>query len=62
MSTDTTVLARVPSKLADLRSVSLADMPGLDAVTLSEAVGRVIPDSERAAPVVTVAAFQSALG
>ena len=60
MSTDTTVLARVPSKLADLRSVSLADMPDLDAATLDEAVGRVIPDSERAAPV-TVAAFQSAI-
>ena len=61
MSTDTTVLARVPSKLADLRSVSLADMPMMDPVTLGEAVGRVIPDAEQAAPV-TVAAFQSALG
>ena len=60
MSTDTTVLARVPSKLADLRSVSLADMPGLDPAALSEAVGRVIPDAERVAPV-TVAAFQSAI-
>jgi FXSXX-COOH protein len=54
-------LTRVPSQLPDLRSVPLADMPGLDAVTLGEAVGRVIPDAEQAAPV-TVAAFQSSIG
>jgi FXSXX-COOH protein len=53
-------ITRVPSKLADLRSVPLADMPGLDAVTLESAVGRVIPDSDQAAPV-TVAAFQSSI-
>ena len=53
-------IARVPSRLADLRSVPLADLPGLDAVTLGEAVGRVIPDADQAAPV-PVAAFQSAI-
>jgi FXSXX-COOH protein len=55
-----TITRHVPSKLPDLRGLPLADLPGLDAATLGEAVGRVIPDAEQAAPI-PVAAFQSAI-
>ena len=49
----------VPSKLADLRDVPLAELPILSTVTLDEALGRVIPDPHAAA--VPVAAFSSAI-
>jgi len=50
----------VPSKLADLRDVPLAEMPTLSRATLDEALGRVVPGPEQVAPV-PVAAFQSAI-
>jgi FXSXX-COOH protein len=49
----------VSSTLADLREVPLADMSALSPVTLSEAVGRILPESQKAP--VLVAAFNSAI-
>ena len=40
----------VPSKLADLRDVPLAELPILSTVTLDEPLGRVISDPPRSAP------------
>jgi FXSXX-COOH protein len=47
------------SVLVDLRQIPLAEVPALGGVTLSDALGRVFPES----PVgqVPVAAFQSAI-
>ena len=50
----------VPSMLADLRDVPLAEMPALSGATLDETLSRVVPGSEQVAPV-PVAAFQSAI-
>lgn len=53
-------LARVPSELADLRSIPLQDMPALAPMTLERAVQRVLPGR----PVQTAArgaAFSSAI-
>jgi FXSXX-COOH protein len=49
----------VSSVLADLRDVPLAEMATLSPVTLSEMLGRVLPEAQ-AAPV-PVAAFSSAI-
>jgi FXSXX-COOH protein len=49
----------VPSELADLREVPLADVPDLDADTLESVLGRLLP--EPAATPVPVAAFNSAI-
>jgi len=49
----------VPSKLADLRDVPLAEMPTLSMVTLDEVFGRIIPDP-KASPT-PGAAFNSAI-
>lgn len=49
----------VPSKLADLRDVPLAEMPTLSAVTLDEAFDGIMPGS-KAVPV-PVMAFASAI-
>lgn len=59
MQTTDLIRTTVPSKLVDLRDVPLAEMPTLSTVTLDEALGRVIPDSQ-VAPV-PVAAFSSAI-
>jgi FXSXX-COOH protein len=49
----------VPSKLANLRDVPLAELPAMNMATLDEALGRLIADPQAvAAP---VAAFQSAI-
>jgi FXSXX-COOH protein len=49
----------VPSKLANLRDVPLAELPAMNVATLDEALGRLIADPQAvAAP---VAAFQSAI-
>jgi FXSXX-COOH protein len=50
----------VPSKLADLRDVPLAEMPTLSRATLDETLSRVVTGPEQVAPV-PVAAFQSAI-
>ena len=47
------------SVLVDLRQIPLAEMPALGDVTLSDALGRVLPES--AVGQVPVAAFQSAI-
>lgn len=47
----------VPSKLADLRDVPLAELPILSTVTLDEPLGRVISDPQAAVR----AAFSSAI-
>jgi hypothetical protein len=49
----------VPSKLADLRDVPLAEMPSLSMVTLDDALGRAVRDPRAAA--VPAAAFSSAI-
>jgi FXSXX-COOH protein len=59
MQTTEDLSATVPSKLANLRDVPLADLPALSMVTLDEALGRLIPDPQAAAA--PVAAFQSAI-
>jgi len=60
MQTTDLIRKAVPSKLSDLRDVPLGEMPSLSMATLDEAVGRVIPGPQQAAPV-PVAAFQSAI-
>jgi len=60
MQTIEDIAVAVPSKLADLRDVPLAEMPTLSGATLEEALGRVVPGPEQVAPV-PVAAFQSAI-
>jgi len=50
----------IPSRLADLRDVPLAEMPALSRTTLEETLGRVVPGPDQVAPV-PVAAFQSAI-
>jgi hypothetical protein len=57
-TTDLIRTAAVPSKLADLRDVPLADLPDLGAI-LNQAVSGVMPDSQ--ATLVPVAAFSSAI-
>jgi hypothetical protein len=42
MQTTEVMRTTVPSKLADLRGVPLAEMPTLSTVTFDEALGRVI--------------------
>jgi hypothetical protein len=59
MQTTEDTRTMVPSKLADLRDVPLAELPILSMVTLDEALSRVIPDPQDAAA--PVAAFQSAI-
>ena len=59
MQTTEDISTTVPSKLADLRNVPLAEMPNLSIVTLDEALGRVIPDPQ--ADAMPAAAFQSAI-
>ena len=50
----------VPSEIADLRGISLQDVPALDALTLEKAAARVLPGP--AADLVTLsAAFSSAI-
>jgi FXSXX-COOH protein len=49
--------SEVPSSLVDLRDLSLAQLPGLNADILGEAIKRILPDS----PAVPVAAFNSAI-
>jgi hypothetical protein len=43
MQTTEATKTTVPSKLADLRDVPLAEMPTMSTVTRDEALGRVIP-------------------
>jgi hypothetical protein len=59
MQTTEDINTAVPSKLADLRDVPLAEMPTLSMVTLDEAFGCIISGPE-ASPVL-VAAFNSAI-
>jgi hypothetical protein len=59
MQTTQDISTTVPSKLADLHDVPLAEMPALSMVTLDDALGRVIPGPQAAA--VPVMAFQSAI-
>jgi FXSXX-COOH protein len=47
----------ISSPLADLRDFPLAELPGLDAEILDEAIERILPGS----PPVPVAAFNSAI-
>jgi FXSXX-COOH protein len=49
----------VPSVLADLRQIPLSEFPSLGDVTLSDALGRVFPESPVGA--VPVAAFNSSI-
>jgi FXSXX-COOH protein len=60
MQTVEDIRTAVPSKLADLRDVPLAEMPTLSRATLDETLGRVVRGPEQVAPV-PVAAFQSAI-
>jgi hypothetical protein len=46
MQTTEVTKTTVPSKLADLRGVPLAEMATLSTVTFDEALGRVIPDPQ----------------
>ena len=47
----------IPSSLVDLRDLSLAQLPDLNADILGEAIKRIFPES----PAVPVAAFNSAI-
>jgi len=49
----------IPSALADLRQIPLSDVPSLGDVTLSDALGRIFPESP--VGVVPVAAFNSSI-
>ena len=60
MQTVEDIRTTVPSKIADLRDVPLAELPTLSRATLEETLGRVVPGPEQVAPV-PVAAFQSAI-
>jgi len=60
MQTVEDIRTTVPSKLADLRDVPLAEMPTRSRPTLDETLSRVVPGLEQVAPV-PVAAFQSAI-
>jgi FXSXX-COOH protein len=53
------VQSSLSSVLLDLRQVPLAAVPALGNVTLSDAIGRVVPESSVGQ--VPVAAFQSAI-
>ena len=59
MQTTADLSTTVPSKLAILHDVPLADLPALSMMTLDEALGRLIPGQQAAAA--PVAAFQSAI-
>jgi hypothetical protein len=59
MQTTEVMKAPVPSKLADLRDVPLAEMATLSTVTFDEAHGRVIPN--RQATLAPAAKFNSAI-
>ena len=52
-------ISAVPSAVADLRGIPLAEMPALGLDVLGRTIGRVLPDSS-ASPV-PVAAFQSSI-
>jgi hypothetical protein len=58
MQTTEVMKMPVPSKLADLRDVPLAEMPTLSTVTLDEARGRVIPNRQQTPALAT---FNSAI-
>lgn len=47
----------IPSSLVDLRDLSLAQLPDLNADILGEAIKRILPES----PAVPVTAFNSAI-
>jgi hypothetical protein len=59
MQTTEVMKTTVPSKLADLRDVPLAEMPTLSTVTVDEEIGRVIPN--RQATPAPAAKFNSAI-
>jgi hypothetical protein len=59
MQTTEDILTAVPTKLADLHDVPLAEMPTLSMVTLDEALGRVILHPQTTGR--PIAAFSSAI-